>query len=174
MKRLHKTAVYPYPPETVWVALTDPHALAEWLMPNDFKPQLGHEFTFRTDPAPGCGEGLTICKVLEIDPPWTLTLSWQHGPTKKSREFPPMRVEFSLTPVGEGTRLELVQTGLEGQKWLMPYMMNFGWGMMLKKLTPKVLAGISVVEGVPEFSPGAIPLAKRCYKVKTVPETHTF
>ena len=39
---------YPHPIERVWRALTDAKALGRWLMPNDFVPQVGHEFTFRT------------------------------------------------------------------------------------------------------------------------------
>jgi uncharacterized protein YndB with AHSA1/START domain len=45
--------VYLHPPELVWRALTDREVLAEWLMPNDFAPVVGHTFTMRTDPGPG-------------------------------------------------------------------------------------------------------------------------
>ena len=34
----------PYPPEKIWRALTQPHLIAEWLMKNDFKPVVGHQF----------------------------------------------------------------------------------------------------------------------------------
>ncbi len=44
-------AVYPHPVELVWRALTEPAALATWLMTNDFQAKVGHRFTFRTDPA---------------------------------------------------------------------------------------------------------------------------
>jgi len=44
---------YPHPPERVWRALTDSAALAEWLMPNDFEPRVGHKFRFRSKPMPG-------------------------------------------------------------------------------------------------------------------------
>jgi uncharacterized protein YndB with AHSA1/START domain len=37
------------PPGRVWQALTDSALLARWLMPNDFKPVIGHAFTFRTE-----------------------------------------------------------------------------------------------------------------------------
>ena len=33
------------PPQKVWRALTDPELLASWLMPNDFEPRVGHQFT---------------------------------------------------------------------------------------------------------------------------------
>ncbi|XXT16747.1 SRPBCC domain-containing protein [Sorangium sp. So ce429] len=44
---------YPHPPELVWRALTEPALIAEWLMQNDLRLELGHRFTLRTDPAPG-------------------------------------------------------------------------------------------------------------------------
>ena len=42
-----------HPPERVWKALTDRGWLAEWYMPDDFQPVVGHRFQFRTAPAPG-------------------------------------------------------------------------------------------------------------------------
>ena len=62
------SVVYPHPVDRVWEALTSSEALAAWLMPNDFKPAVGHRFTFRTKPAPGF-DGVVRCEVLELDPP---------------------------------------------------------------------------------------------------------
>ncbi len=57
----------PRPAEQVWRALTDPDLLARWLMPNDFKPVVGHLFTFRTEPVPQHGfDGIVHCQV-----PWS-------------------------------------------------------------------------------------------------------
>jgi len=39
----------PYPPGTIWRALTQPHLIEEWLMKNDFKPVVGHSFNLRAD-----------------------------------------------------------------------------------------------------------------------------
>jgi uncharacterized protein YndB with AHSA1/START domain len=47
------TVVYPHPIDQVWAALTSSAALAAWLMPNDFQPEVGRTFTFTTKPAPG-------------------------------------------------------------------------------------------------------------------------
>ena len=59
---------FPHPPEKVWRALTDPELLASWLMPNDFEPRVGHQFTFRTDPVPAHDfDGIVRCEVLELD-----------------------------------------------------------------------------------------------------------
>ena len=35
---------YTHPIEKVWAALTDPAALAQWLMVNDFEPRIGKRF----------------------------------------------------------------------------------------------------------------------------------
>ena len=64
---IRKERFYPYPLEDVWAAITDPHALAEWLEPNDHKPVVGHKFQFRCDPGL-CGSGMTECEVLEAEP----------------------------------------------------------------------------------------------------------
>ena len=107
MKReIRFTATYPHPVEKVWRALTDPHAIAEWMMDNDFEPRVGHEFTLRTDPAPGF-DGIVHCRVLELDAPRAMAWSWRGGPVDTV-------VRFSLEPVGGATRLLLVQTGFEG------------------------------------------------------------
>ena len=55
-------ANYPHSPERVWKALTDPQAIAEWLMPNDFQARLGHRFQFRVANAKGWS-GVVDCEV---------------------------------------------------------------------------------------------------------------
>jgi uncharacterized protein YndB with AHSA1/START domain len=46
----------PFPVETVWQALTDPEALAEWVMPVEgFAPVVGQRFRFKARPMPGRG-----------------------------------------------------------------------------------------------------------------------
>ena len=76
-----------------------------------------------------------------------------------------MRVEWILTSVPEGTRLDLVQTGLEGQPFIIPFAMGWGWRYYLRRLFPKALANVR--GGT--FTPGAIPLAKRGYKATKLP-----
>lgn len=41
MRPIRLSADYPYPIEEVWESLTDPDALREWLMENDFRPVEG-------------------------------------------------------------------------------------------------------------------------------------
>ena len=81
MKRdLKRVVVYPHPPDDVWRALTDPVALAEWLMPSNFEPRVGHEFQFQTTPRPGFRfDGTIRCKVVALDAPRRLVYSWRAG-----------------------------------------------------------------------------------------------
>ena len=68
-RTLRKEVFLPHPPEDVWLALTDPQALAEWLMPNNFEPVAGRKFRFHVDPMPGPYPGGSECEVLEVDAP---------------------------------------------------------------------------------------------------------
>ena len=88
----------PHPPEKVWRALTTPHLIAEWLMPGDIKPEVGHEFHLSAD------WGGVDCKVLEADPPKRIVMTWV-GKGLDSM------VELTLTPTPTGTHLVMEQSG---------------------------------------------------------------
>jgi uncharacterized protein YndB with AHSA1/START domain len=63
---------YPHPPERVWEALSDPAALASWLMPND--ASLGHRGGFSFDG--GNHYGRIAVEIVEQDAPRSLRWSW--------------------------------------------------------------------------------------------------
>lgn len=163
---IRKEVFYPDPPETVWVALTDPHAIAEWLMPNNFKPEVGHRFYFQVDPMP-MFEARTECEVIECDPPRRLAYTWLIVWRKEHRrKAQPMVVSWTLTPELGGTRLVFEQTPYVGPRALWTRLsMSMGWGLMHKRLIPRVLEHVR--DG--RFTPGAIPLERRHYKARTVP-----
>ena len=96
--------VLAHPVEAVWASLTDPAALAEWLMANDFQPRRGHRFTFRDAAMPGW-RGWSACEVLEIEPPRRMVWAWQGA------EDDATTVSIELTPVPGGTRLVLHHAG---------------------------------------------------------------
>ena len=97
----------PHPPALAWRALTDPALLATWLMDNDFRPVVGHRFTFTTQPVPAQGfTGVIDCEVLEVDPPRTLKISWASAHLDST-------VEWRLEPEGTGTRLFLTHDGFD-------------------------------------------------------------
>jgi uncharacterized protein YndB with AHSA1/START domain len=97
----------PHKPARVWKALTDPDLLAKWLMPNDFRPLVGHRFTFRTDPRPNVGfDGVIHCEVLAAEPERLLRFTWRGGPLDTM-------VTWTLVPEGRGTRLFLEHDGFD-------------------------------------------------------------
>ena len=166
-KRVTLTQHYPYPPEVVWKALTDPHALAEWLMPNTFEAREGVKFEFRYDVRPKSRlAGITKCEVLECTPHQRMVWSWVNVVRNKP-DHQPTHVSWNLTPEAGGTRLEFTHTGLEHIPRIYRLMMAFGWGTMHKRWIRKVMARVSP-DGA-TFTPGAIPLEKRCYKTRTLP-----
>lgn len=121
MKRdLHFEIAYPHPPEKVWQALTDPVAIAEWLMPNDFVLRVGHRFQFHTRPAPGFN-GIIDSEVLEIEPPKRLVYTWANGKLSTI-------VIWTLQPTLDGTRLILDHTGFDGLRgWMLSKALGQGW-----------------------------------------------
>ena len=118
---------YEFPINAVWDALTDPAALAEWLMPGDFKPVVGHKVTFHCEPLPGF-DGTVQVEVLAADKPRRLTYTWKTNGMEK-----PTIVTFILTPTsGGGTHLRLEHTGFEGDNGKIMYdTFKGGWGHKL-------------------------------------------
>jgi uncharacterized protein YndB with AHSA1/START domain len=70
---------YPHPPEKVWSALTDPQAIAQWLMKSDFEARVGHKFQFKVEPPPRGWSGVVDCEVLEVERPRRLVYTWCSG-----------------------------------------------------------------------------------------------
>ena len=100
------------PPAKVWRALTEPALLASWLLPNDIRPEVGADFTFRADAE--AGSGTVACKVLAAEPPHLLRYSWRgddanpHAPDRVLDSV----VTFVLTETASGgTHLRLVHDG---------------------------------------------------------------
>ncbi len=100
-KQIELNIFYPHPPERVWKALIDRRALNVWMMPNNFEPRIGHKFQFTSNSLPGL-ETTIHCEVIELDEPKHLAYTWQDSNTGE-----PSLVIWTLTPVKDGTQLEL-------------------------------------------------------------------
>lgn len=129
--------VYPHPRAMVWRALVEPELLARWLMPNDFRPVVGHRFTFRTEPGPGF-DGIVRCEVIEIVEQQRLVLSWAGGPIDT-------RITFTLEDAAGGCRLQVEQTGFAGLRgWLVARLLALGsrkiYGLRLPQLLEQLAA----------------------------------
>lgn len=102
---------FPHPPEKLWRALTTPELMARWLMPNDFRPEAGHTFTFRAAPVERTGfSGEVACEVLEVERPRVLRISWADAADPAAM---PTEVSWTLEAEGRGTRLFLEHSGFD-------------------------------------------------------------
>ena len=135
--------VLPHPPATVWRALTMSELIGRWLMPNDFRPEVGHRFTFRTQPMGGW-DGVVHCEVLEVEPNRRLVYSWKGGSDDNPRygsELDSM-VVWTLTAEGTGTRLRLVHTGFRSPGNDFAYdAMKQGWGRVTGRIAEIIATG---------------------------------
>lgn len=123
---------YPYPVGAVWAALAEPAQLAEWLMPNDFRAEPGHRFTFRTRPRPGF-DGVVHCEVLDVDQPHRLRYSWRAGPM---REPSVVTWELSATPAGCRLRLRHENLAQNPYAWFVGRTLRLGWGRLTRRALP--------------------------------------
>lgn len=104
---LNLERIFPHPLERVWDAISNAENIAAWLFTCDFKPIVGHKFTFRTTPPEGSTwRGWTDIEVLELDPPTRMVWAWESADIDE-----PTRVIFQLDPVDGGTRLSLSHIG---------------------------------------------------------------
>lgn len=126
----------PHRPEKVWRALTQSALIAQWLMQNDFKPEVGHRFTFRAQPQPGW-TGITNCEVKIIEPLHRLVYTWGDG-TETDSGLQTV-VTWTLTPEAGGTRVRMEQSGFRPQDQGAYKGAGYGW--------PRILTGLERVAG---------------------------
>ena len=105
---------FPFPPEKIWRALTQPHLIQEWLMKNDFTPVVGHRFDLSAD------WGAVDCQVLAIEPNKSLSYSWGAYGLESV-------VTWTLTPTGAGTRLRMEQLGFRPDQQQAYQGAKYGW-----------------------------------------------
>ena len=123
-----------HPPEKIWRALTEPHLIAEWLIKNDFRPDIGHRFNLT-----GEWGGVLDCEVLDIEPHRTLSYSWNFTHDDAAFDLRSV-VTFTLTPTAAGTHLRVEQSGFRpGQKQAFGGA-KLGWQQFLEKLETLVAA----------------------------------
>jgi uncharacterized protein YndB with AHSA1/START domain len=116
-------------PEKVWRVLTESNLIAEWLMQNDFKPIVGHKFTFRAQPVPGW-DGVVHCEVLEVEAQKRLRYSWRGGADKLQGYGAPLdtTVTWTLTRTASGgTLLRLDHSGFLPANTFAFENMSQGW-----------------------------------------------
>lgn len=87
----------------VWKALTVSEILEKWIWKNDFKPVVGYEFQFRSEPNE-YWDGIVNGEVLDISEPNTLAYTWASAGETTT-------ITWTLKEDAEGTNLHFEQTG---------------------------------------------------------------
>ena len=118
---------FPYPPEKLWRALTQPHLIEAWLMKSDFLPVAGHRFNFRAE------WGAVDCEVREVEVNRTLSYTWNALGLESV-------VIWTLDPSNKGTNLRMEQSGFRPDQEQAYQGAKFGWQRfynMLEQLLAK-------------------------------------
>lgn len=119
---------FPHPLEKLWRALTQPHLIEEWLMKNDFKPNVGHRFNLR-----GEWGGVLDCEVLTVEQHKTLAYTWNFTHDDAAFDLRSV-VTFTLTPTGAGTHLRMEQSGFRPTQKQAFGGAKLGWQQFFSKL----------------------------------------
>jgi uncharacterized protein YndB with AHSA1/START domain len=100
------------PPDVVFEHLVTPGGMVAWMGQHaELDPRPDGTFAVDINGSPVRG------RYLEVEPPRRVVVSWG---VAGSEVHPPgsSRVEFTLVPVGDGTRLDLLHTGLPEERAL--------------------------------------------------------
>lgn len=104
----------PHPPAKVWRALTEPDLIAQWLMPSDFRLEVGHRYTMTSLPRPNTGySGTTAAEVLAYETGRMLSVRWTDASDAPAASRADWTITWTLEPEGRGTRLFLVHEGFD-------------------------------------------------------------
>ncbi|MCX2680255.1 SRPBCC domain-containing protein [Galbibacter sp. EGI 63066] len=130
-KEIKHEWIYEQSPREIWKYLTKAELIALWLMPNNFKLKIGHEFQLTTKPMPALDlDGVFQCKVLEIEPYQKLSYSWKGGSGNGIFTLDTI-CEWTLEPHKKGTKLKLKHSGFGENNTDIFIGMTDGW---LKKI----------------------------------------
>jgi len=102
MKNIRQTYLIAAPVAEVWRALTDPDLIEEWSGADaEFEPTVGTEYAL--------WDGSFCGKIVEVVPNQKLVQTWQPD----YWEIEDSLVTFTLTPVGDQTRVDLLHEHVE-------------------------------------------------------------
>jgi len=152
-----------HPPERVWRAIVEPSRLAEWFLPGDLSPVVGHRFVITPDGQAGFIDPIEA-EVLEADPPRRLAMRWL-APELDAR------VSMSLVRVPGGCRLTLRQSGFFGMQGLLRRrVLHRVYTEMLGRRLPDLLGRMAAEEGrrVPGGAVGAALARRRSQRARAI------
>ena len=117
---------FAYPPEKVWRALTESDLIVQWLMENDFRPEVGHVFQLRSTPMPHWN-GIIDCKVVTVEPPERLSYTWGSMGMESV-------VAWTLAPTPGGTLVRMEQSGFREDQEANYKGAMYGWQKFFGRL----------------------------------------
>lgn len=123
----------PYPPEKIWRALTQGALIKEWLMDNDFQPEAGHKFSFRSTPMPNWN-GIIDSEVLVVEPEKKLSYRWSSLGLESV-------VAWTLAATSGGTLVRMEHSGFRADQDAAYKGANYGWQKFIGGLE-RVVAGL--------------------------------
>ena len=123
----------PYAPEKIWRALTQGSLIKEWLMDNDFQPEVGHKFSFRSTPVANWN-GVIESEVRIVEPNRKLSYSWVSMGLEST-------VVWTLVETGGGTLLRMEHSGFRSDQDAAYKGANYGWQKFIGNLD-RVVAGL--------------------------------
>ncbi|WP_421177352.1 SRPBCC family protein [Metabacillus dongyingensis] len=129
LQDITQTVVYNAPIEKVWNAVSTSEGIAAWFMPNDFQPEVGHEFHLQSPFGP------SPCKVIQLEPPHRLSFTW---------DTDGWIVTFLLKEIDGKTEFTLIHGGWKQPDTILPKAnekasvirdrMNHGWIKIIERL----------------------------------------
>ncbi|UAL53495.1 SRPBCC domain-containing protein [Metabacillus sp. CT-WN-B3] len=129
LQDITQTVVYNAPIEKVWDAVSTSEGIAAWFMPNDFQPEVGHEFHLQSPFGP------SPCKVIQLEPPHRLSFTW---------DTDGWIVTFLLKEMDGKTEFTLIHGGWKQPDTILPKAnekasvirdrMNHGWIKIIERL----------------------------------------
>jgi uncharacterized protein YndB with AHSA1/START domain len=133
MRIIKKEIVINAPPAKVWEHITDPNKISSWLMPNDFKDEVGKAFSMKCEQ-----QGPVSCVVKETVKHQKLVYTFQSDVTQVET-----LVTITLAQEGSATRLTLIHSGwdaLPEPDQNVADQFDGGWGKFLTILQGQVTA----------------------------------
>jgi len=100
------TRVYQVPILTVWEMVTRQENLAKWLMPGNFKPEVGFQYFFQAKPQGDEWDGKIFGEVLEVDKPNHIKFTWNTTRLNKKTV-----VTFKLEETTDGVLFKIEHGG---------------------------------------------------------------
>jgi uncharacterized protein YndB with AHSA1/START domain len=129
LQDIKQTVVINAPIQKVWDQVSTSEGIEAWFMPNDFKPEVGHEFHLQSPFGP------SPCKVTAFDPPNSLSFTWDTEGWFLSFFLKEVdgKTEFTLIHGGWKPADEIV--GKAGEKAsVIRERMSYGWTGIVEKL----------------------------------------